>query len=79
MDAVREALEQQGRGDVATEVLDRTLLHLKANGVAQDHLQLTLGTALQLDGEHFVGEHAALAEPYLSRSYRAPFVVSALG
>jgi predicted dehydrogenase len=57
----------------ALETLDRTLAHLKAKEVNVEKTPLTMGLALKLEGEAFVGNSQASA--MLSREYRKPFEV----
>jgi predicted dehydrogenase len=61
------------------EALDRMVEHLKANNVAVETDQLTLGAALAFDpkAETFTGGGADAANALLTRNYRAPFVVPA--
>jgi len=65
--------------DDCFETLDRTIAHLKANGVDLEKTQLTLGPMLGMNAtaETFVGNDAASA--LLTREYRKPFVVPAAG
>jgi len=65
--------------DNAIETFDRTLEHLKINGINIDSLQLQFGAPLTFDpaGEKFVGNGAA--DAMLTREYRAPFVVPTAG
>jgi hypothetical protein len=67
----------QAFGDdrAAAASLLRLEQHLCANGLALEDTEYTLGAALQFDpkSEKFVGNDAA--NRWLSREYRAPFVV----
>jgi len=63
-----------------SEVLDafeRTKEHLLANGVALDKSAITLGPWLKMDStkERFTGPFADMANKYLRREYREPFVI----
>ncbi|QDT63599.1 Gfo/Idh/MocA family protein [Calycomorphotria hydatis] len=57
------------------ETLERTVEHLKKNGVDLSKTKVALGPKLHLEGETFVGERAEEAKPHLTREYRAPFIV----
>lgn len=63
--------------DVASETLDRLLSHLRDNAVDPLTTKITAGPLLHLDGkrEVFVGERAEEANKYLTREYRAPYIV----
>jgi predicted dehydrogenase len=65
--------------DNCQETLDRTVEHLKKNGVDVEKTKLALGPVLQMDPqtETFVGNDAANA--LLTRDYRKPFVVPPAG
>lgn len=65
--------------DNAKETLDRTLAHLKDNGVDLARNKLTVGPALAFDAksETFLGNSEA--NQMLTRQYRKPFVVPAAG
>lgn len=63
-----------------TEVLDaleRTKEHLIANGVDINENSIKLGPWLTMDSdnEKFVGKYADLANKYVKREYREPFVI----
>ncbi|MBS0202491.1 MAG: Gfo/Idh/MocA family oxidoreductase [Planctomycetes bacterium] len=60
----------------ALETLDRFQQHLLDNKVSPDSTKITLGPKLTLAGtEEFSGTHSAEANKFLTREYRAPFVV----
>ncbi len=60
----------------ALETLDRFQQHLLENKVSPDATKITLGPKLMLAGtEEFSGSHAADANKYLTREYRAPYIV----
>lgn len=61
--------------DVALETFDRFQSHLKDNKIDLAALQVQYGPHLTLTGEQFTGDHAAEANKFLTREYRAPFVV----
>ncbi len=65
--------------DDTAETLDRTLSHLKKDGVDLAKTPMTLGPMLEMDPktETFPGNDAANA--LLTREYRKPFVVPAAG
>ena len=61
--------------DKVLETLDRTVQHLRDNKVNPDETKLVLGTLLNPDSdkESFTGNPQA--DAFLTREYRAPFVV----
>ena len=60
----------------ALETLDRFQLHLLDNKVSPDSTKIALGPKLTLAGtEEFSGPHAAEANKFLTREYRAPYIV----
>lgn len=60
----------------ALETLDRFQQHLLENQVSPEATKITLGPKLTLGGtEEFSGDHAADANKFLTREYRAPYVV----
>ncbi len=66
-------------GDNA-ELMDsfnRMLEHLKANEVDVEKEQITMGPMLTMDPdqEKFVGQHSDMANIFIKRNYREPFVV----
>jgi hypothetical protein len=60
-----------------TEAFERCLKHLKANKIDMRRELLTIGPSLTFDRkrEEFVGEFSNMANMYLRRNYREPFVV----
>jgi predicted dehydrogenase len=76
--AIRKAIEGN---DVLEEFFDRLVRHLRANGVDLDRTQLVLGPRLTFDAqaEQFTGESADLANLFLTRNYREPFVIPEIG
>jgi hypothetical protein len=68
---------QQLQGDdAALETFDRFQSHLKDNKVDPATTKIAFGPKLTLAGQEvFSGERAAEANKYLTREYRAPFVV----
>jgi predicted dehydrogenase len=75
-DEIRKTIESQTG---AAETFDRMLQHLGANGIDLKATPLTLGPALQFDPktEKALGNEAAAN--LMTRKYRAPFVVPAIG
>lgn len=73
----RQELESLKNRDDAADTFDRTMLHLKDNGIDLAKTQLQWGQMLAFDPtqEKFQGNSAA--DALLSREYRAPFVVPA--
>jgi hypothetical protein len=66
------------KGDkLATDAVDRIKTHLTANGVDLATTNPTLGPWLQFDTskERFTGAYAEEANKYVSREYRAPYVI----
>jgi predicted dehydrogenase len=63
--------------DILAEAFERCLKHLKANEVDLQREPMTIGPSLNFDGENerFVGEFSDMANMYLRRNYRAPFIV----
>jgi len=74
-----ELKERLGADDEAQETLERVRTHLEDNGVKFDAAQIRLGAKLQIDPakESFVEN--SQADQWLTREYRAPFVVPAAG
>ncbi len=70
-----QEIADASHNDATKETVERTLAHLKANGVDLDKTPLALGPKLALKGEQFTGARAKEANPHLTREYRAPFVV----
>ncbi len=65
--------------DANADTLERTMQHLKDNGLALDKLQLRSGRPLRFDAksETFVGDETA--NKLLTRKYRKPFVIPEAG
>jgi predicted dehydrogenase len=63
--------------DIMTEAFERCLDHLKANEVDIQKEPLTVGPYLTFDKEReeFTGEFGEMANMYLRRNYREPFIV----
>jgi predicted dehydrogenase len=72
-----QQLTEKFSGDeIYSETLDRFLSHLKDNMVDPVTTKITLGPKLTLAGsEVFSGDRAEEANKYLTRDYRAPYVV----
>ncbi|MHC4700011.1 MAG: Gfo/Idh/MocA family protein, partial [Planctomycetota bacterium] len=69
--------ETVASNEVLAEAFERCLRHLRANEVDLEREPLTIGPALTFDSksEQFVGEFSDMANMYLRRNYREPFVV----
>ncbi|TKJ34675.1 MAG: dehydrogenase [Planctomycetes bacterium B3_Pla] len=65
-----------GNSDLA-EAFERCIKHLRANEVDLQREPLTIGPALTFDNksEEFVGQFSDMANMYLRRNYREPYVV----
>jgi predicted dehydrogenase len=74
---IRAQLSQLHAADESLESLDRTVEHLKGNGVDIETAPLTLGVVLRCNGTHEEFLDNADANTFLTREYRAPFVVPA--
>jgi hypothetical protein len=63
--------------DILKESFDSCLVHLKANNVDMASEPLTIGPYLTFDqtSEKFVGEFSDMANMYIRRNYREPFIV----
>jgi len=63
--------------NILQESFESCLVHLKANNVDLASEPLTIGPYLTFDrtSEKFVGEFSDMANMYISRNYREPFVV----
>jgi len=59
----------------STESLERTVLHLRQNGVDVDKTPMALGPKLTLDGETFTGSGASQANEMLFREGRGEFTI----
>jgi len=69
--------EEVAGNDILAEAFERCIKHLKANEVDLQREPMTIGPSLSFDreNERFVGEFSNMANMYLRRNYRAPFVV----
>jgi predicted dehydrogenase len=74
---VREGLKQLKLHSAALETFDRTVQHLRDNGVDLNQTKLTLGPLLPLDADREAFVKNPQADALLSREYRKPFVVPA--
>jgi hypothetical protein len=74
LEEVKKTLEGH---EVLAESFDRLSQHLKANAIDLVKNPLRIGPWLEFDAkkEQFTGDHSANANMYLSRNYRAPFIV----
>jgi len=63
--------------DILNESFESCLVHLKANKVDLGREPLTIGAYLTFDqnSEKFVGEFSDMANMYIRRNYREPFIV----
>lgn len=75
-DEVREQLEALKARPETSDAFARMQSHLSERGVDLAATPLTLGAALEIDGEAFVNNSAA--DALLTREYRAPFVLPAV-
>lgn len=75
--AVKERLGSMPNNAELIETFDRFNEHVKENGLNPAETNIHFGKHLTIDPkqEIFVGEHASLANPMLTREYRAPFIV----
>jgi len=66
-----------GRNTELMDSFERMVLHLVANEVDMNKEPITMGPMLTMDPntERFVGEYGDMANMYLKRNYREPFVV----
>lgn len=72
----QELTEKFSGDETYSETLDRFLSHLKDNMVDPTTTKITVGPKLTLAGnEVFSGDRAEEANKYLTRDYRAPYVV----
>ena len=76
-DSVETIRQSIATNDILAEAFERCLTHLKANGVDLQKDPLTIGPVLTFDREReeFTGEFGDLANMYLRRNYREPFIV----
>ncbi|MCA9095081.1 MAG: gfo/Idh/MocA family oxidoreductase, partial [Planctomycetaceae bacterium] len=77
--SVKERLDSMPNKAEVFETFDRFNEHVKENGLDPEKTNISYGKVLTIDPkeEIFVGEHASMANPMLTREYRAPFVVPA--
>ena len=63
--------------DDVMDSFERMLEHLKANEVDLEKEPITMGPMLTMDpqAEKFIGEYSEMANMYVKRNYREPFVV----
>ena len=75
--SVAEVKDVINRDPEVLDALERTREHLLANGVDLDKSSVTLGPWLKMDSakERFVGPYSDLANKYITREYREPFVI----
>ena len=73
---VKEAIEAFGGDDDNVETLDRTIAHLKDNGVDLNETPMTLGPVLQMDAKTETFTNSNAANAMLTRKYRKGFEVS---
>jgi hypothetical protein len=67
-------LENVKSRDDNIETLNRTVQHLKDNGVDLDKYPISIGPLLQFDPDKEVFTNNAAANNILHREYREPFV-----
>jgi hypothetical protein len=74
---VEEVKDVINKDPEVLDALERTMEHLSANGVAFNKQAITLGPWLKMDSvkERFVGPYADMANKYVRREYREPFVI----
>ena len=75
-----ELAERTKGNSLTAEATGRMAEHLAAHGVDFAKTPLTLGATLTVDGdkEQFKGEFSAAANKFITREYRAPFIVPQL-
>ncbi len=75
--AYGQLMERVKAGKEDMDSLERMKAHLAANDVDVEKTLATMGPVLAMDpkSERFTGEFSAEANKYVSRDYRAPFVV----
>ena len=74
VERIRQIIETN---DILAEAFERCLKHLQANEVDLQSDPLTIGPVLTFDRdrEEFTGEFGKIANMYLRRNYREPFIV----
>jgi len=68
-------LESYDLGEAVSETFSRLTAHLQSNGVDMAKTQLTLGSLLEIDQKQETFIDNLEADAFLTREYRAPFVV----
>ena len=76
---VRKTVEAFGSSDDNVETLDRTIAHLKENGIDLNETPMTLGAVLKMDAKTETFPNNAAANAMLTRKYRKGFEVPKLG
>lgn len=74
IDEAREVLKEVKSLDDNSKTLDRTVQHLKDNGVDLDKYPIALGPYLKFDPEREVFPESEEATALVSREYREPFI-----
>jgi len=74
LNEAKSILQKVKSRDDNLETLNRTVQHLKDNGVDLDKYPISMGPRLQFDPEKEVFTNSAAASKILHRQYRAPFV-----
>ncbi|MCR9201061.1 MAG: Gfo/Idh/MocA family oxidoreductase [Planctomycetaceae bacterium] len=72
--AVTEAVGKIKSLDDDSKTLERTVAHLKKNGVDLDKYPMSLGALLEFDPAKEVFTNNDAANAYLTREYRAPYI-----
>ncbi|HPC96645.1 MAG TPA: Gfo/Idh/MocA family oxidoreductase [Sedimentisphaerales bacterium] len=74
---VDEILQAVGNNEEMFDSFSRMVEHLVANEVDLEKEPITLGPVLTMDAdrEQYVGEYSDMANMYLKRNYREPFIV----
>ena len=75
---VKKAIEAFGGSDDNVETLDRTVAHLKKNGVDLNETPMTLGAVLAMDPQSETFRNSETANAMLTREYRKGFEVPKL-
>jgi hypothetical protein len=75
--SVEEVKDTINKDPEILDAYERTREHLSANGVTLNKSAITLGPWLKMDSakERFVGPYADMANKYVRREYREPFVI----
>jgi hypothetical protein len=73
----REARETIAGEKTLADAFNRFLIHLDANGIDLKRTPIQMGPMLTVDpqAERFVGTGSKMANMYVSRNYRAPYIV----